>query len=178
MRRFAVVLFAGLVSLGLVGCGAAASSQHSVRVGSPSALTAPAPVATTPTTVLTRAPRLHPTYMTPDFTLLAENPSPRHDGSTDDRKFVVIYAKGHNRLDIAVSMSIVSQWPSGYAQVVADPTATPTTVRGHEAVVTKHAGEWTSLTWEEAPNVEILVNGRGVDLGELQRVAEALTLSS
>jgi len=116
--------------------------------------------------------------MTPDFTLLAENPSPRHDGSTDDRKFVVIYAKGHNRLDIAVSMSIVSQWPSGYAQVVADPTATPTTVRGHEAVVTKHAGEWTSLTWEEAPNVEILVNGRGVDLGELQRVAEALTLSS
>jgi hypothetical protein len=116
--------------------------------------------------------------MTPDFTLIAENPSPRHDGSTDDRKFVVIYAKGHDPLDISVSMSIVSQWPSGYAQMARDATATPTTVRGHEAVVTKHAGEWTSLTWEEAPNVEILVNGRGVELGELERVAEGLILSS
>jgi hypothetical protein len=101
--------------------------------------------------------------MTPGLTLRAENPSPRQDGSTDNRRFVMIYVKGHDPLDISVSMAIVSQRPSGYAQMASDPTATPTTVRGHEAIVTRQVGQWTSLTWEEAPNVEILVNGRGVE---------------
>lgn len=177
--RFLLIATAGVIALcvSLTACSSTrpSSARIATRVGTPSS-TETSATSGTPTTTSSPNFAAKPTYL-PAGVFDPRNGAPPRAPRGSPTGLTVRESLFRGTVqNVTGALSVITWSPP--RPVDLDPSVPGTqqlTIRGHAAVLSPPSvlGD-VSIAWEETPNLEVTVNGRGFTLAELKAVANGL----